>query len=77
LQQQGWDVIRVSQVLPMGASDDEILEFARREDRVVITQDLDFSALLAQGDNEKRWHRHLCSHCALRGNKARGQGDGQ
>lgn len=49
LQQRGWDVIRVSQVLPMDASDDEILGFARREGRVVITQDLDFSALLALG----------------------------
>ena len=47
LQQRGWDVIRVSQVLPMDASDDEILALARREGRVVITQDLDFSALLA------------------------------
>ena len=53
LQQQRWDVIRVSQVLPMDASDDEILGFARREGRVVITQDLDFSALLALGDYDQ------------------------
>jgi predicted nuclease of predicted toxin-antitoxin system len=49
LQQRGWDGIRVSRVLPMDASDDEILGFARREGRVVVTQDLDFSALLALG----------------------------
>jgi len=49
LQQRGWDVIRVSRVLPMDVSDDEILGFARREGRVVVTQDLDFSALLALG----------------------------
>jgi len=46
LQQRGWDIIRVSEVLPMDAADDEILEFARASRRVVVTQDLDFSALL-------------------------------
>lgn len=49
LRQQGWDIIRVSETLPMNASDQEILELARQEDRVVVTQDLDFSALLALG----------------------------
>jgi len=49
LQQQGWDIVRVSQVLPVNASDQEILDLARREDRVVVTQDLDFSMLLALG----------------------------
>ena len=49
LQQQGWDIVRVSEVLPATASDSEILEFARREERVVVTQDLDFSTLLALG----------------------------
>lgn len=49
LQQHGWDILRVSQVLPMDAEDSEILEYARQEDRVIITQDLDFSSLLALG----------------------------
>ena len=53
LQQQDWDVRRVSQVLPMDAEDSEILEFARQQNRVIITQDLDFSALLALGGYEK------------------------
>jgi len=47
LREQGWDIIRVPEVLPMDAEDEEILELARREDRVIVTQDLDFSALLA------------------------------
>jgi predicted nuclease of predicted toxin-antitoxin system len=47
LQQQGWDVVRVSELLPVNAPDEEILELARRQDRVIITQDLDFSTLLA------------------------------
>lgn len=53
LQQQGWDIVRVSQFLPVDASDQEILDFARREGRVVVTQDLDFSALLALGGYEQ------------------------
>ena len=53
LQQQGWDVFRVSQVLPMDAEDSKILEFARQQNRIIITQDLDFSSLLALGGYEK------------------------
>ena len=53
LRQQGWDILRVSQVLPMDAEDSEILKFARQQNRVIITQDLDFSTLLALGGYEK------------------------
>ena len=49
LLQQGWDIIRINQVLPATASDEEILNFARGENRVIITQDLDFSMLVALG----------------------------
>ena len=49
LQQQGWDVLRVSQVLPMDVEDSKILEFARQQNHIIITQDLDFSSLLALG----------------------------
>jgi len=48
-QQEGWDIVRVSALLPATAADVEILALARRQNRVVITQDLDFSALLALG----------------------------
>ncbi|MDO8688883.1 MAG: DUF5615 family PIN-like protein [Dehalococcoidia bacterium] len=44
LRQRGWDVVRVSEFLPTTASDREILRLARREDRVVITHDLDFGS---------------------------------
>jgi len=47
LHSQGMDILRVNAVLPATTSDTEILSFARQENRVVITQDLDFSALLA------------------------------
>jgi predicted nuclease of predicted toxin-antitoxin system len=49
LREKGIDVVRVSQILAMTSSDREILELARRENRIVVTQDLDFSSLLALG----------------------------
>ncbi|MGF1676975.1 MAG: DUF5615 family PIN-like protein [Rivularia sp. (in: cyanobacteria)] len=49
LQVEGWDIIRVVEFLPATASDLEILEFAREKERVIISQDLDFSMLLAVG----------------------------
>jgi predicted nuclease of predicted toxin-antitoxin system len=47
LRQAGWDVVRSSERLPANASDEEILALARQEGRTIVTQDLDFSALLA------------------------------
>jgi predicted nuclease of predicted toxin-antitoxin system len=47
LSRAGYDAVRVTEVLPATASDAEILEFARHDNRIVITQDLDFSALVA------------------------------
>lgn len=49
LQRDGWDIVRVSSLLPAYASDTEVLALARQQDRVVVTQDLDFSVLLALG----------------------------
>jgi len=47
LQRWGWDVVRVSDSLPATATDLQILGYAREHGRVVVTQDLDFSTLLA------------------------------
>lgn len=49
LRTAGWDAVRVSDLLPPDAPDGEILDLARSLDRVLLTQDLDFSALLAVG----------------------------
>jgi predicted nuclease of predicted toxin-antitoxin system len=46
-QRLGVDMIRTSSLLPDNASDETILNLARKTGRVLITQDLDFSALLA------------------------------
>jgi len=47
LRERGWDIVRVPELLPLDASDEQVLERARADGRVVVTQDLDFSALLA------------------------------
>ncbi len=47
LKTSGHDVIRVSDILPQDAPDSLILERARLDRQTVITQDLDYSALLA------------------------------
>jgi len=49
LRRQGWNIIRVSELLPVNATDQEILDLGRQKGRVVVTQDLDFSTLLALG----------------------------
>lgn len=49
LQADGYDILRVSSLLPVTTSDAKILELARQREMVVVTQDLDFSTLLALG----------------------------
>lgn len=49
LQTEGIDIIRVSEVLTATTKDIDILAYARQEKRVIITQDLDFSTLVAIG----------------------------
>jgi predicted nuclease of predicted toxin-antitoxin system len=43
----GHDVIRVKEVLPATADDNAVIELAARETRTILTQDLDFSAIIA------------------------------
>jgi len=47
LRSLGYDVVRVDDLMPAQASDAEIVERAAKEDRAVLTQDMDFSALVA------------------------------
>ncbi|NPV29480.1 MAG: DUF5615 family PIN-like protein [Firmicutes bacterium] len=47
LRREGYQVVRVTEVLPPSAGDLEILRYARQNGMVIITQDLDFSGLLA------------------------------
>lgn len=50
---EGWDVVRVTERLPARASDRTILNLAREEGRAIITQDLDFSTLLALSGQDR------------------------
>ena len=47
LKVQGYDIVRTTDLLPATAADAEILELARVQGRIVLTQDLDFSMLVA------------------------------
>ena len=48
LQNKGYDIVRITDKLPATASDKEIIQLAHQEKAVIITQDLDFSAIIAQ-----------------------------
>ena len=47
LQDLGYDAIRVNEILPWNSSDEKIVETAKKERRVIITQDLDFSEIIS------------------------------
>ena len=47
LRKNGWNIVRVSEVMERGSKDIDILIYAQQQNKVVITQDLDFSAILA------------------------------
>ena len=48
LQNNGYDIVRITDKLPATASDKEIIRLVHQENAVIITQDLDFSAIIAQ-----------------------------
>ena len=47
LREEGWDVVHVGEIGMGKASDMQILSFAEKEGRIVITLDADFHAALA------------------------------
>ncbi|MFQ5772522.1 MAG: DUF5615 family PIN-like protein [bacterium] len=53
LKKFGFRINRITEFLPATASDDQIIELAQREKAVIISQDLDFSALIAQSGLQK------------------------
>ena len=48
LKKSGYNIIRVTDKLSAASSDNEIIQLAYQEQAVIITQDLDFSAIIAQ-----------------------------
>lgn len=53
LRASGWQIVRVSEVMDPRSTDLEILRYARQHELVLITQDMDFSTLLALGGYSK------------------------
>ena len=53
LRERGWDIVRVSDLMDKSTKDLDLLEYARRHNMVIITQDLDFAMLLALKGYEK------------------------
>ena len=49
LQDLGYSIIRVSGILPANSPDRKILTRAKQDNLIVVTQDLDFSTLVALG----------------------------
>jgi predicted nuclease of predicted toxin-antitoxin system len=47
LRNRGWDIIRASEVMDEKSKDIDVLVYAQKQDKVLITQDLDFSQILA------------------------------
>ena len=47
LSREQWDVVHTGDVGLAQASDREIIEYARNEDRIIVTLDADFHAILA------------------------------
>jgi predicted nuclease of predicted toxin-antitoxin system len=53
LREHSYDIVRSTDLLPTTAADSEILNLARVENRIVLTQDLDFSMLVALSNNSQ------------------------
>ena len=53
LKAEGYDIVRVSSLLPATTPDSTILELARQRELVIVTQDLDFSTSLALGGHAR------------------------
>ena len=53
LRKLGWNIVRIPEVMDRKSKDVDILAYARNHNKVVITQDLDFSMILAIGGYTK------------------------
>lgn len=53
LRNLGWTIDRVSEIMKPNSKDSEILSYARGNEKIIVTHDLDFSSLLALGGHKK------------------------
>lgn len=52
LTNHGYQISRITAYLPANATDEEIIQLALQENWIILTQDLDFSALIAQSGSK-------------------------
>ena len=55
LQEEGWDIVRVSQIMPVNTPDEDILDLARREGRAIITSSREIWMLTQQYTAQKAY----------------------
>jgi predicted nuclease of predicted toxin-antitoxin system len=53
LRNEGWDVVHTGEIGLSRATDAYILEYATKENRIIVTLDADFHAILAVGNLSK------------------------
>jgi len=53
LQSLGHNVVRINEIMSPESADDVIVEAAAKSDRIILTQDLDFSEIIALSQKEK------------------------
>ena len=67
LRNMGHDAVRVNEIMPPTSADKKIVETAINSNRVVLTQDLDFSEIIALSGKSQpslislRMSKHKCS----------------
>ncbi len=47
LRERGWNIVRIPEIMDVRTSDIDILDYAQKNNKVIISYDLDFSELLA------------------------------
>jgi hypothetical protein len=68
LRERGHNVVRVNEVMPATSPDEAIVDYAVKDARVILTQDLRFSAILAAAGRSVPSRRGWpCSPCPHRG----------
>jgi predicted nuclease of predicted toxin-antitoxin system len=53
LKKSGWNIIRISEIMSSNSKDEEVLAYSREHNKILVTQDLDFSMLLAVEGHDK------------------------
>ncbi len=58
LRSSGFEFFRITQLLPPNSTDNEVVQLAIKENAIIVSQDLDFSAIVAKS-GKKTTKRNL------------------